>query len=93
MKYRPHCGGGLAASLSRAVEVAGRAGLLAHLNAAGRRKLDPKDRNIMTGEPLTDSDLHVEPYGGDDARIGWRDVHIVILEGWGAVGYCEGRPE
>lgn len=36
--------------------------------------------------------LEFAPYGGDDARIGWKDVHIVSITGFGIVGYCEGIP-
>lgn len=34
--------------------------------------------------------LHVTPYGGDDNRIGWKDIHIITLDGYGVLGFCEG---
>lgn len=34
--------------------------------------------------------LRVSPYYGDDDRIGWRDVHIVTIDGYGVVGFTEG---
>ena len=37
--------------------------------------------------------IRITPYGGDDDRIGWKNVHIVVLEGMGPVGFCEGNPE
>lgn len=35
------------------------------------------------GPPFDAEKVTIEPYGGDDDRIGWKDVHIVILGGWG----------
>jgi hypothetical protein len=34
--------------------------------------------------------VKVEPYYGDDRRIGWRNVHIITIDGYGVVGFCEG---
>lgn len=46
--------------------------------------------------------LRIAPYGGDDSRIGWVDVHIVMRRYkdhpnskpyWAACGFVEGRPK
>jgi len=79
MKFRPHRGG-LDASMGEMVDVDGRAGLIEHL-----RNTHPDFG------PAFDDKVTLEPYGGDDDRIGWKDVHIVLVEGWGPVGFCEGN--
>ncbi|MDP2618619.1 MAG: hypothetical protein Q8P46_00340 [Hyphomicrobiales bacterium] len=33
------------------------------------------------------------PYGGDDQRIGWKDVHIVEVTGYGVVGFVDNDTE
>lgn len=70
-------------AMQEAIEVDGRAGLLAHLKAveAGPRPFDPSK-----------SKIRIEPYGGDDERIGWKNVHIIDVEGYGVLGFCEGCP-
>lgn len=78
MKFRPHRGG-LDASMREVVEVDGRAGLIEHL-----RKTHPEFGPAFDADKVT-----IEPYAGDDDRIGWKDVHIVLAE-WGPVGFCEG---
>jgi hypothetical protein len=79
MKFRPHRGG-LDASMREMVDVDGRAGLIEHL-----RNTHPE-----FGLPFDADKVTLEPYGGNDGRIGWKDVHIVLAEGWGPVGFCEG---
>lgn len=81
MKYRPHKGL-VWDSLAEMVEVDGRAGLIAHL----RHEL----RNWPTMDGFTDDQVGVTPNGGDDDRIGWKDVHIVTIDGYGVMGFCEG---
>lgn len=36
-----------------------------------------------------DTAVTIEPYGGDDDRIGWKAVHIVLVAGWGPAGFVE----
>jgi hypothetical protein len=79
MRYRDHRGG-LQDSLATTAEVFTRADLVAHLNREGA---------FGIGRTVTDDDIRVEPYGGDDKRIGWRDVHIVVLDGYGVLGFVE----
>lgn len=79
MRYRPHKGS-LADSLALTVEVDGRAGLIAQL----KKEFAPWP--VWPDE----KSVHVSSYYGDDERIGWKDVHIVTLDGYGVVGFCEG---
>lgn len=79
-RFRPHRGG-LADALREVVEVNGRAGLLAHLKATGAGP-----------SPFNPSKIRIEPYYGDDNRIGWKNVHIVDIDGYGVLGFCEGLP-
>lgn len=60
------------------VVVDGRDGLAKHLS----------DQPLLP--EIAPDDLKIEPYGGDDPRIGWKDVHIVTLPGFGVLGFCEG---
>jgi hypothetical protein len=80
MRYRPHRGG-LADSVALTVEVDGRAGLINHL----RGELGP-----WTGTALMPDTVRITAYGGDDDRIGWKNVHIVTIDGYGVMGFCEG---
>lgn len=70
----------LADSLDTTIDMLGRAQLLAHL----RRDLS------VVGVEFRDDDVRVRPYGGDDDRCGWKDVHIVTIDGFGVVGFTEG---
>jgi hypothetical protein len=86
MKFRPQRGG-LDEAMKEMVEVDGRAGLIEHL-----REIHPP-----FGPPFDPDKVTVQPYGPiragrgcDDDRIGWKNTHIVIIEGWGPVGFCEG---
>jgi hypothetical protein len=81
MRFRPYKGS-VAESLALTVEVDGRAGLVAYIRTA----LKP---SYM--ESFPDQAVNLQSYFGDDERIGWRDVHIVILNGYGVIGFCEGR--
>lgn len=80
MKYRPHRGS-LADSMAEVIEIDGRARLIDHLRKdfAPWPDLDGRAEQIK-----------IAPYGGDDDRIGWRNVHIITLDGYGVVGFCEG---
>ena len=80
MRYRPHRGS-LADSMALVVDVDSRAGLIRQL----RSELEPWAR-----DDFVDDKVRVTPYYGDDDRIGWKDVHIVTLDGYGVLGFCEG---
>lgn len=77
INFREHRGL-LADSMETAVVVAGLPGLWRHL----QRKVMPE----LTA--MDSSRLRFEPYGGDDDRTGWKNVHTVRLEGHGVLGFC-----
>lgn len=77
MRYRPHRGM-LADAMKEMVEVDGIAGLLAHLHATESAAFD-------------DAAVTVEPYVDEDARIGWKNVHMVLI-GSSPVGWCDMLP-
>lgn len=79
MRFRMHRGS-LDESMKTTVNVDGRAGLAAHI----------REKFIDLGPIFEDHQLTVDPYNGDDDRIGWNDVHIVTIIGYGVVGFCEG---
>ncbi len=84
MKFRFHRGA-LDDSMETMIEVAPidgsvRAGLLAAI----------RKEYAALGPDFADGQLRVAPYFGDDDRIGWKDVHIVSIDGYGVVGFCEG---
>ena len=85
VRYRPHKGS-LADSMAEVVEFDGtRAGLIGVI----RDELHEwPTAEILLDHP--DAHLKVTPYYGDDDRIGWKDVHIVTLDGYGVLGFCEG---
>ena len=78
MRYRPHKGS-LADSVALTVEVDGRAGLIAQLH----KELAPYP--VWPDE----KSVHIDLYGGDDDRIGWKNVSIVTMDGYGVMGFCE----
>jgi hypothetical protein len=80
MRYRQHKGS-LADSMATECEVDGRDGLI--------RQLRREFRNWPTIE-FPDDAVRIEPYHCDDDRIGWKDVHIVTIDGYGVAGFCEG---
>lgn len=80
MKYRPHRRW-LDESVAEMVDVDGRAGLILRL----REELAP-----WPSVRFADDQVRVERYSGDDNRIGWRDVHIVTIDDYGVMGFCEG---
>ena len=80
-RFRPHRGC-LMDAMKEVVEVEGRAGLIEHL----------RSKHPNFGPKFESESLSIEPYGGDDDRIGWKNVHIVVLSDWGPVGFCEGKP-
>jgi len=80
VKYRPHRRL-LVDSIALTVEVGGRAGLIAHL----RKDLS----SWPTMDDFPGGAVHIDPYGGDDDRIGWKNVFIVTLDGYGVLGFCE----
>jgi hypothetical protein len=79
MKFRPHKGQ-LADSLAEMIEVNGRDGLIAHI----RKELAPFEM-----DDFDDRALHIQLYYGDDDRIGWKNVSIVTLDGYGVIGFVE----
>lgn len=79
MRYRPQKGS-LAESLKHAVDVDGRAGLIRHL----REELDGWQVDVA------DDAIKVAPYVREDYVSGWHDVHIVTIDGYGVMGFCEG---
>ena len=82
MKFRPHRGS-LADAMVECVDVEGRTGLIEHLK-----------KTAPSSGPKFDADrFAAKPYGGDDDRIGWKNVHIVTVPDWGVVGFCEGCPQ
>ena len=82
IRYRPHRGS-LADSMALTVDIpATREALVACI----REELGP----WPTISHFDEQHLHITPYYGDDDRIGWKDVHIVTLDGYGVLGFCEG---
>lgn len=76
MRWRPQRGG-LAESLAETKQFTNYAGFIASVQ---------KHCPSLTDESM----LEIKPYGGDDDRIGWRDVHIFR---WGIlIGFVEGDP-
>lgn len=78
MKFRPHRRL-LADAMAEAVEVADGAELLAHI-----RKLFAD-----FGPDFKDDQLRAAAFYGDDDRIGWKNVHIVTIDGYGVVGFTD----
>lgn len=81
MLYRPHRGS-LSASMAAVADVDGFEGLVQHL----RKEL----WDWPTMADFKDTDVHVRRYIGFDDRTGWRDVHIVTIDGYGVMGFTEG---
>jgi hypothetical protein len=88
MKFRPHREL-LEDAMKEMVEVDGLAGLIEHLRRDHEymREMSPDAWRVFDPPKVI-----VKPYGsGRDDHIGWKDVHIVLVEGWGPVGFCEGN--
>ena len=81
MRYRPHKGS-LADSMAEVADVDGMVGLLDLLQISAVP--------WPTIPPISAETVHVSSYYGDDDRIGWKDIHIVTLDGYGVLGFCEG---
>lgn len=82
MKFREHRGG-LAESMETVVNLVGRKELVEHTH-----KL-----LWLWGVDVRDEDVKVEKYTDNgDARIGWSEVYIVTLTGYGVVGFTDGDP-
>jgi hypothetical protein len=82
IKFREHRGD-LRASLATCIEIGSRAELLSHIN------------NILApffDKQFPDSALRIAPYIPVEINTGWKDVHIVTLDGYGVVGFTEGMP-
>ena len=83
VRYRPHRGR-LDESLAEMVEIEGtRAALIDQI----RKELErwPSFRDFP------DDALHVDHYCEGDPRIGWDQVWIVTLDGYGVLGFCDGQ--
>ena len=78
MKLRQHTGS-LAASMATTIEIEPSIDALADTI---RSTLDQYGIDAL-------GPVHVEPYGGIDARTGW-DTHIVIVDGYGVYGFTDG---
>ncbi len=82
MKFRPHRGS-LDDAMAEMVELPDRAALVALLHADLRR--------WPTLDHLSAENLTVEPYGSDgDPRVGWKQLFIVHLDGYGVLGFTDG---
>lgn len=79
MRYRPHKGS-LDESIAHTRTFDGRAELIAIL----REELDGWQVDV------SDDKVHVDPYVKHDFVSGWHDVHIVSIDGYGVMGFCEG---
>lgn len=80
MKFREHRGD-LAESMETVVELPDHAALLEHI----RKLAEP----WPTFPSVTAETVHIEPCGRDE-RIGW-NTHIVTLDGYGVLGFTDGR--
>lgn len=78
MRYRPQRGG-LAEAMALSVDLEDFNALVQHMRTT--------EGVPATADPAT---MSITPYGGDDDRIGWKDVHLVSWEG--GIGYIEGNP-
>lgn len=81
MKFREHRGG-LDESMKTVVELGGRADMVKHIH----------DLLWPWGLDVQDGDVVASSYGGD-ARIGWKEVYIVVVTGYGVVGFTDGDPK
>jgi hypothetical protein len=84
MRFRPHRGG-LRESVAEAFVVSSFADLVDHI-----RKSCPQVCNGLL------TDIEIKPYGGDDDRIGWKDVHMLRWTcrspNFVFIGFVEGDP-
>jgi hypothetical protein len=79
MRFREHRGG-LGASLATTTEIADKAAIVRHIH------------EVFLWPRVAVDDITFTPYGGDDERIGWKDVHAVLLNGH-IIGFVEGVPQ
>lgn len=85
MKYRPHRRL-IDESAAEAIELADRASLLARVR-----------EELKDWRDVSEEELSVKPYGYQgavlpDPRIGWADTWIVCVEGYGPIGWTDGKP-
>lgn len=80
MKYRPHRRS-LKDSMANVATFSNLDALIFYM-----REVELKPYNFH----FNDSQVRVSPYYGDDDRIGWKDVHIVTIDGYGVMGFIEG---
>jgi hypothetical protein len=88
MKYRDHRGG-LAESLETMVELPPtREALIAHLATTWPFYSGLPELDTARLEGVTVRRYHE----GGDERIGWKEVWIVVLPGFGVLGFTDGDP-
>jgi hypothetical protein len=85
IRYRPHTAS-LAESL-KTVELRDRADLVEHL----RSVLDHYNEHWTPPDPITvfDDLVYIKGYDDGGYLSGWKNVHVVIVKGWGVMGFCE----
>jgi hypothetical protein len=87
MLYRDHRNG-LAESMETVVELKGRAALVAHLAGTW-----PFNQGLSGLDAERLDSVKVERIHEDgDARIGWKEVWIVVLPDFGVLGFTDGDP-
>jgi hypothetical protein len=85
IRYRPH-----AASLAeklKTIELRDRADLVEHL----RNVLDHYNASWTPPDPISVSDdlVDIKSYNEGGYLRGWKNLHVVIVKGWGVMGFCE----
>jgi hypothetical protein len=82
IKYRPHCGGGIAKAMSEAKEFNTIEEMIDYIY---------EDHKNIWGFPVFEkSDISIEdPPHGDDNRIGWKNVRYVLTNKYGNDNYIE----
>ena len=83
VRYRAHRAS--VADSTDSIEIRNRSALVAHLRAA----MDRFNAHWTPPEPLVvvDELVMITRYNDHDPTCG-RDVHIVIVKGWGVMGFC-----
>jgi hypothetical protein len=89
MKYRDHRGG-LSESMETMVDLAAtREALIGHLAQTWPFSCGLADLDADRLERVTVERYHT----GGDSRIGWPEVWIVVLPGFGVLGFTDGEPK
>lgn len=79
MKFREHRGG-YDDSMATLVELPDRAALVEHVDNLHACFIHPYDFSKMQVEPY---------YMQRDTRCGWKETYIVVLPGYGPIGYTD----